>query len=450
MVDQSIYNFIGADKRYLTLADSIHHNRTFLPMSLTVSFRTTNQISMFVNQVMIGSDRIRTVKDNSKVHLMICNPFTVFKAISRQIMVMLQEGYGPEDFFILTPSLRGSRLPIRLLENQLVTSGIQCHYPTSDDQSLCDKVIANKIVFSTFHQSKGRERKVVIIYGFDNSYFQYYCRDINPLQCPDVLYVACTRAQEKLILISDQNAIPLPFLKIKESELKLASYMNVIGKRKRRKCKTDQCSQTSPTQLIRFIQEENQNLLQPLLEKLFYEETMPYKNIIITSRISSSPTDTELVRYEDVSDINGLVIPSLYELKHDKTCSIKVTVDSIYQRLIAQKEHTFLCEAYDRLETLKIQYSTKHILLFFMSVSKKNYTNKIEQIISYDWITEKNVIECFESLEKLGKNTEYEIPISTTLQTPHGAINICGRIDAISPTNTVLGNQMHRHYYIRT
>ena len=49
--------------------------------------------------------------------------------------------------------------------------------PISDDAKLDDKIINNKIVFTTYHQSKGRERKVVILYSFDESYFTYYSYD---------------------------------------------------------------------------------------------------------------------------------------------------------------------------------------------------------------------------------------------------------------------------------
>ena len=38
---------------------------------------------------------------------------------------------------------------------------------------LDDKVITNKIVFTTYHQAKGRERTVVVLYNFDDSYFKF-------------------------------------------------------------------------------------------------------------------------------------------------------------------------------------------------------------------------------------------------------------------------------------
>ncbi len=37
----------------------------------------------------------------------------------------------------------------------------------------------DKLVFSTFHQVKGLERKVVIVYSFDDSYFDFYQRESN-------------------------------------------------------------------------------------------------------------------------------------------------------------------------------------------------------------------------------------------------------------------------------
>ena len=60
--------------------------------------------------------------------------------------------------------------------------------------------LKGKIVFSTFHQSKGRERKVVLVFNFDQSYFKYYGKELDPNVCPNELYVATTRAQEHLSL----------------------------------------------------------------------------------------------------------------------------------------------------------------------------------------------------------------------------------------------------------
>ena len=52
------------------------------------------------------------------------------------------------------------------------------------------------VVFSSFHASKGSERKYVYVLGFEANYFRYFARDSKPHICPNTLYVAATRAKE--------------------------------------------------------------------------------------------------------------------------------------------------------------------------------------------------------------------------------------------------------------
>ena len=56
--------------------------------------------------------------------------------------------------------------------------------PSNDDSGIQENLAANKVVFSSFHQSKGLERKVVIVFGCSKEYFTYYARDADPTRCP--------------------------------------------------------------------------------------------------------------------------------------------------------------------------------------------------------------------------------------------------------------------------
>ena len=75
-----------------------------------------------------------------------------------------------------------------------------------------DDLIKNKVVFSSFHQTKGLERKVVFVFGFDKSYFTFYDPDHPWYHCPNVLYVALTRAKEHLVLFHHYKFDYIPFL----------------------------------------------------------------------------------------------------------------------------------------------------------------------------------------------------------------------------------------------
>ena len=92
---------------------------------------------------------------------------------------------------------------LKTLENKLVGKKFSVYYENSDEEKAPEsKLIDNKIVFTTIHCSKGRERKFVFFNGFDES-FDYFCERSkkDPKICSSELYVALTRANQELYLI---------------------------------------------------------------------------------------------------------------------------------------------------------------------------------------------------------------------------------------------------------
>ena len=85
---QGLYDFKGADTRYLTLSSEIWKvwqiNQTypFQIMQLTTSYRITKQIAAFVNEAMLGERRLIAIKNGPPV-LYIRHPdaYQVFKII---------------------------------------------------------------------------------------------------------------------------------------------------------------------------------------------------------------------------------------------------------------------------------------------------------------------------------------------------------------------------------
>ena len=77
-----------------------------------------------------------------------------------------------------------------------------------------EEYISDKISITTIHQSKGLERKVVILFDFSLKYFHYYAKQYIRDICPNTHYVALTRAKEILILIGEEDTMSqLPYLK---------------------------------------------------------------------------------------------------------------------------------------------------------------------------------------------------------------------------------------------
>ena len=64
---------------------------------------------------------------------------------------MLENGIKPADIFILAPSLRSAKTPIRKLENALVELNIPLYFPGGDDVKIDDDIMKGKLIFCTFH-----------------------------------------------------------------------------------------------------------------------------------------------------------------------------------------------------------------------------------------------------------------------------------------------------------
>ena len=150
---------------------------------------------------------------------------------SEKISQFLKDGYKPSDIFVLCPSLKSNNTnPAKRLENLLVQKNIPLHFSGNDESELNEDIIKDKLIFSTFHQAKGREKKVVFLFSFDSSYFTFHAKEKDPLECPSELYVACTRASEILVILEDENSEPLPFLKCTHKEMINSGLVEFNGK----------------------------------------------------------------------------------------------------------------------------------------------------------------------------------------------------------------------------
>jgi len=427
---QGVYGKKGADTRFLTLADKVWP-KTFTSVFLSTSYRLTNQISSFVNEVMLGYNRINTIRDGFCVKYIRLNLFEEIKKITDIIHRLIKKrNIKYEDIFILAPSLnsKNNNSPIRKLENALVMDNLPVYYHNSEDQRIDDDLIKNKIVFSTFHSVKGRERKVVIIVGFDSKYFQYYAIDSDPSKCPETLYVAATRAKEILILLEHYQNGPLQFLKKSYEEMKNCDYIEFIDHPSEpfiTELKPKQELTTTPTELVKFIKEDNLKILSILAKKVFSDIKYPKYTVDIPSKISIDN------KVEDVSDFNGIAIPAIYEYKQKGYCSIKKITDKIYNNL-NKDEHLFLKSHYLKLNNLEKISDFMYLSMIYNSLTEKIY-NRLNQITRKDWLKIKSITPCLETLsEYLSNDTKYEkeIKYQCSKFLEYGTIYINGRIDA--------------------
>jgi hypothetical protein len=280
------------------------------------------------------------------------------------------------------------------------------------------------MVFSTFHQSKGLERPVIIIFNFDNSYFKYYKKDKNPYICPNELYVATTRGSERLTLIHHCDNNYLPFLNIKNIEkfTVFNKYENIEDIER-----TDKDIQSGVTDLCKHLP------LEIILKCLTYLNINKINNkdnlLDIPIKIDEEHGS------ESISEITGIAIPLYFEYLLKNNSSVYNNLKYILENK-TEKKKKLLEDIQNNLniKILKLDKKKDYIKLSNIWNSYKNgYIFKSLQISTYDWISENNLNESIERLKKLNitNNAIFEKEINYK----YLGIDIQGYIDCIDNNN---------------
>ncbi len=410
---QCIYDFPqkGADPRFLTLASKIYDSpNPWLTLHLRQSYRITKPMERFVNEVMLGYPRIHTEKASLQpVRYIMGDTFQDIPTyIANQIRDFLSSGlYRPDDIFILAPSIRSvnQENPIKRLENILVRAGAPCFVPISDDEELRDEIIEGKVVFSSFHQSKGLERKVVFVASF-NTAFYFTFKDASKDICPNILYVAATRAMERLYLWGEdgnkQQALPFlrqPVLLFNPLASKFYEKINVTFRKRRNQSSDSDTTNRSRegedgmvllrrvTDLTRFLPEET---MRAILEMCEIKTTrVPYTAITIASEIV-----TRDGKKENVSDLNGIAIPTIYEHRLTDAISIQNDLQTYFMNTLRGSDKL---DATRKAWIATIQTDPKTPAQYLKlaniySAYVSGYLYKMAQIQDYTWL-EQDTIE---------------------------------------------------------
>lgn len=445
--NQGLYAFKGADPRFLTLApklfESTHSLETtetppkIKTLTLSHSYRITDSIGYFVNHVMLKQERMQTSKPGPPVEYIIDDPYTAAPFIHKRLIKLL-ETYTPEDIFILAPSIK-NRSPISMLENLLVESGVPCY--TGYNQDTDSDIVKGKVVFTTFHQSKGRERKIVIIYGFDESYFKYYDRSADPTQCPPTLYVAATRASELLILIHGNQSSRLPFL----DPYSLQNSPHIVFPRVVLPSIERSISPPTPTykkivvtEITKFLNPDILLTLRSVVANVFRTIDPPGEIINIPSKISSAIHDNQ---FEYISDITAQAI--IFRWEHHHRNSINA-----YNAILRSRYPTKI--AMNILGEVELECMTNASYLRIANIHQAmvtGYHNSLVQIRNYDWLSEDITDQCVSRIQaKIKHDHEGRIEVGRTLCTPgldhvaitsgsHGELHFYGRVGVSTSTD---------------
>ena len=319
---------------------------------------------------------------------------------------------------------------------KLEMKGVNIYVPTSDDEKLDEELLKDKMIFSTFHQTKGLERKVVIIFNFDYSYFKFYNRNVNYSICPNELYVATTRGLEQLTLIHHYTNDFLPF--IDKNNLEIYCHYEDYNKiRNRNLINNDDINNNnfpiSVTNLIKFLPD---NVIDDCYNQLEIIENTDFiiNKIDIPMRILNDDT------IESVSDLTGIAIPSMFEYKMKNQMKI-------YKELIDEKYENGLKKSKNKkrynLNKIDIHNLTPRELLYISncwSSYKNGYLFKIFQITNYDWLSKNKLNLLLERLNNLNisNNSKFECCIYREKEKELLNRKLVGFIDCIDYDNNIL------------
>ena len=436
---QSIFDFNGADQRFITFAENIFifNNLPWKKLKLSTSFRITFEMSEFINKCMLKKDKIHSYKIfKKKPRYIICDSYhperqPSFNRIEWEVYYYLDMGYSPNDIFILAPSIKNERSPIRYLENKLKTGirNIPIFVPSGDDATLDKDILAHKLVFSTFHQVKGLERKVVLVLGFDNSYFKFYKKNVNRHICPNELYVATTRALEHLSLFHSVEFDYLDFL-CKENiehycELIEPFYWN--HKIKPQDPKNEKPKQIGVCELLNHLPQEVLDTCFKYLKFEKIQEIDKKVNIPIKTKQNGN-------LFEEVSELNGMAIPAYFEYLHTGNITIfeNIKIENKYIVELFNKVNN--CEFKDIINKQLDSVSLLQIANVW-NTCKTGFLFKLIQITQYNWLSIENLSICVDRLHKLklSPNALFEEFVNCT----HLNIDINGYIDCISNNNNI-------------
>jgi hypothetical protein len=439
---QCVYGFLEADTRYLGLADKVFPSTlSWERCSLRTSYRITKPMEWFLNDVVLGFPRMKSIKESTiPIKYYTGDPFfKVPQALAQEIQMLLSTGLKPSDIFVLAPSIKTQNPmnPIKKFENILVNMGIPCFVPTSDEEGLNDEVVHGKVVFSTFHQSKGLERKIVIVMSFSMSYYYVFKKDLREV-CPNLLYVAATRASQALYLWAEgEGEAPLPFL---EHELltdgKHLERIHIPSKSSK-KVTQDSSNENTRQRLL------NVSALTRFLPEETLSQIVELSNIVTRKRATNSIDIPSIIstsgdKKENVSDLNGIAIPTIFEFRTKGYTSIQTDLETSFLPTFRNTEK-ITEQQKEWIRVIQTDPTTPSDFLKLANIYSSyisGYIFKIVQIKNYDWLTENHVEPLIKVLESNVHGEPGDMDFEETLSLPgykfkNEEVQLQGRADLI-------------------
>lgn len=210
---QAINEYRGARPEFLSEAPALYAglaaDRPWAACRLSVSQRLTPATAAFVNAHLYGAPVIvggnRRDPDRRPLYYAARTKEGVAQALAAAVAAAVAE-YGPEGVFVLAPSVRNlssGRTPLADLVRRHLT-GVPTYVAGQDDARVDADLVRGKLAVLSFNAVKGCERPCVVLVGLDETYFDYYERGWeDPAAVPNVLTVAATRAEARLVVVAN-------------------------------------------------------------------------------------------------------------------------------------------------------------------------------------------------------------------------------------------------------
>ena len=426
-INQNIYSYQGSNSDYLIKANTLINSKYEWKIhNMFTTFRVNKSVANLINNIFLKENRLKAIKEGPPVEYLICNPFKTNNIINiiNKIKDFLNKGYTPNDIFILAPTIKSKKSPIRNLEHLLVRSHIPCYvYINESDNIIDEEVMYNKILFTTFHQSKGLERKIVIVYSLDEGYYRY-AKDASKDKCPNPIYVACTRALEHLIIIHNENNNFLPFINkdelskycIVNGEINIKETINVTNNEK-----NDINKNINVIEIIKNLSIEQ---IIYCLEHFEYKTIQnEYTNISIPTKIL-----THNNMYEDISSINRIAIPSYYEF-------ITNNKSKLLENIIYNNNEDLTIDIENKLKEILLKnHLNINDFLFFSTIfdmRRNDYYYKVLQIKDYNWLNKNILNDVLQIIHKSLGNKIYNRVFEENVNITINNNKFFGKIDCI-------------------
>jgi hypothetical protein len=465
---QSIYSYNRASPNYIEYADKLFPG-SFKKKHLSQTFRLPDRIVYFINDLILKKQLLRSEKKSSiKPRYLICDQFS--NDPFNELQHYLRKGYKYEDIFILAPSTKNMKSAIQVLANKCSSRGIPIHCSTGDNEALDSEIILNKIVFCSYHQCKGLERKVTIVLNFDESYIKFYNKTAGS-EISNELYVAITRSSMELTVIHHFKNNYLPFIEPNT----LRSFCEILVKKplkisgENNNVRQEQI--VAVTDLIKFLPIDVIKEAMSFINITQIQE----KSVFINIPIKVKQDFNGRIIHENVSELNGIAIPAYYEKMTTNTMTIEehlkaakkptktkktltliiheepeddVTIDVMFRgddSVVSRKFEKVLIKKIKPKPKVQEQSGVSDTVRSKMeeiakllqtaneySSLKNGYKFKLDQISNYNWLSIENLELCTERLTKLLSGPgSGSISFEENYNKIHGDIMLVGYIDCM-------------------